>query len=201
MKLTQVLAFILLVLLGVIYYQGCKINSLENQPVKRDTVVQYVEVHDTIPGKPKLIKVIDMDTMYFTKIEYLPHPDYDVLLDQYDKLSKAHFSKNIFETRFPMHPNGVVTVYDTVSANKLVGNSVMLDYIIPERIVRVTKIAPPTRNLYAGTMVTGGRQQIVNSVNLGLLYKDKTDKIFGASIGLNGSGQFQYGISSYIKIK
>lgn len=200
MKLTQVLAFVLLVLLGVIYYQGCKINSLENQPVKRDTVVQYVEVHDTVPGKPKLIKIIDKDTVFYPKIEYLPHPDYEILLSQYENLIVKHFSKNVFQTTVPIK-YGIATIIDTVTENKSIGNQLILDVMFPEKIITVTKFAPPTRNLYAGTMVTGGRQQIVNSVNLGLLYKDKTDKIFGASIGLNGSGQFQYGISSYIKIK
>jgi len=201
MKLTNILLVAIIGLMAVVFYQQSRINKLENVPVKIDTVVKNIEVHDTIPGKPKLIRVIDMDTIYFTKIEYLPHPDYDVLLDQYEKLSKAHFSKNIYETKFPMKPNGLVTVYDTVSANKLVGNNIMLDYIIPERVIRIIEQAPPTRNLYAGTMVTGGKQQMVNSVNLGLLYKDKTDKIFGASIGYNAAGHVQYGLSTYIKLK
>ena len=201
MKLTNILLVAIIGLMAVVFYQHNKISKLENIPVKIDTVVKNIEVHDTIPGKPRLIKVIDMDTVYFTKLEYLPHPDYEILLDQYEKLSKAHFSKNIYETKFPMKPNGVVTVYDTVSANKLVGNNVMLDYIIPERVIRIIEQAPPTRNLYAGTMVTGGKEQMVNSVNVGLLYKDKTDKIFGASIGYSGSRQLQFGVSTYIKIK
>lgn len=201
MKLTNILLVAIIGLMAVVFYQHSKIGRLENVPVKIDTVVKNIEIHDTIPGKPKLIKVIEMDTVYFTKLEYLPHPDYDILLDQYEKLSKAHFAKNIFETKFPMKPNGVVTVYDTVSANKIVGNNVMLDYIIPEKTVYIVEQAPPTGSLYAGTMVTGGKEQMVNSVNVGLLYKDKTDKIFGASIGYGGSRQLQFGVSTYIKIK
>jgi len=200
MKLTQILAFVLLVLIGVIYYQGCKIDKLENQPVKTDTVVNYIEVHDTIPGKPKLVKIIDVDTVFYPKIEYLPHPDYDILLSQYENLIVKHFSKNVFQTTVPIK-YGIATILDTVTENKSIGNQLILDVMFPEKIVTITKFAPPARQYYLGTIGTLTTQDFLNSVSIGGLYKDKKDRIFGASIGLNGSGNIQYGVSSYIKIK
>lgn len=200
MKLSQVLAFALLILLGVIYYQGCKIDSLENQPVKTDTVIQYVEVHDTIPGKPKLVKILETDTVFYPKIEYLPHPDYDILLDQYQRLAAKHFVTKVFETKFPIK-YGFATIIDTLTENNLVGNNLILDVEFPERIITVTKPAPPKREYYLGTIGSLTTQSFLNSVSVGGLYKDKKDRIFGASIGINGSGNLQYGVSSYIKIK
>lgn len=201
MKLNSALIVIILLLVGFTYYQNHKIGVLENKPVEVDTLIEYVEIHDTIPGKPKLVKVIDLDTVYMTKVEYIPHPDYNVLLGQYEDLLKNHFTKSVYETKFAMKPNGHVIVFDTVSANKIVGNSVVLDYVIPEKTIYITEKAPPTRNFYLGTTLTGIKQQFINSVNVGVLYKDKTDKLFGASLGYNGAGFLQYGFSSYIKIK
>lgn len=200
MKLTQILALSIVILSGVVLYQHNKIKNFQPLPPKVDTVINYVKVHDTIPGKPKLIRVIDKDTIFYPKIEYLPHPDYDILLDQYQRLASKHFVTKIFETKFPIK-YGYATIIDTVTENKLVGNNLILDVEFPEKIVTVTKFAPPTRQYYIGTIGTLTTQNFLNSVSIGGLYKDKKDRIFGASIGINQTGNIQYGVSSYIKIK
>lgn len=200
MKLTQFLALSIVILLGVVLYQHNKIKNFQPLPPKVDTVINYVKVHDTVPGKPKLIKVIDKDTIFYPKIEYLPHPDYDILLDQYQRLASKHFVTKIFETKFPIK-YGYATIIDTVTENKLVGNNLILDVEFPEKIITVTKFAPPARQYYLGTVGTLTTQNFLNSVSIGGLYKDKKDRIFGASIGINESGKIQYGVSSYIKIK
>ena len=200
MKLTQILALSLVILLGVVLFQHNKIKNFQPEPPKTDTVVNYVEVHDTVVGKPKLVKVIKKDTVFYPKIEYLPHTDYDVLLGQYENLIVKHFSKNVFETKIPIK-YGVATILDTVTENKSIGNQLILDVIFPEKTITVTKFAPPARQYYLGTIGTLTTQDFLNSVSIGGLYKDKKDRIFGASIGLNGSGNIQYGVSSYIKIK
>jgi hypothetical protein len=200
MKLTQILALSILILLGVVFFQHNKIKNFQPEPPKIDTVINYVEVHDTVAGKPKLVKVIDTDTVFYPKIEYLPHPDYDVLLGQYENLIVKHFSKNVFETKIPIK-YGVATILDTVTENKSIGNQLILDVIFPEKTITITKPAPPVKQFFIGTSITGGGQQFVNSVNVGGLYKDKKDRIFGGSIGFNDAGRLQYGISSHIKIK
>ena len=200
MKLTQLLALSIVILLGVVFYQHNKIKNFQPPAPKVDTVINYVEVHDTVPGKPRLIKVIDKDTIFYPKIEYLPHPDYDILVDQYERLAAKHFVTKVFETKFPIK-YGFARVIDTVAENKVVGNDLILDIEVPERIIKVTQPAPPTRQYYVGTIGTLTRDEFLNSVSIGGLYKDKKDRIFGASIGINESGKIQYGISSYIKIK
>lgn len=200
MKLTQLLALSIVILLGVVFYQHNKIKNFQPPAPKVDTVINYVEVHDTVPGKPRLIKVIDRDTIFYPKIEYLPHPDYDILVDQYERLAAKHFVTKVFETKFPIK-YGFARVIDTVAENKVVGNDLILDIEVPERIIKVTQPAPPTRQYYVGTIGTLTRDEFLNSVSIGGLYKDKKDRIFGASIGINESGKIQYGVSSYIKIK
>jgi hypothetical protein len=200
MKLTQILALSIVILLGVVFFQHNKIKNFQPEPPKTDTVVNYIEVHDTVAGKPKLVKVIDTDTVFYPKIEYLPHPDYDVLLGQYENLIVKHFSKNVFETKIPIK-YGTATILDTVTENKSIGNQLILDVIFPEKTITITKPAPPVKQFFIGTSITGGGQQFVNSVNVGGLYKDKKDRIFGGSIGFNDAGRLQYGISSHIKIK
>lgn len=200
MKLTQLLALSIVILLGVVFYQHNKIKNFQPPAPKVDTVINYVKVHDTVPGKPKLIKIIDKDTIFYPKIEYLPHPDYDILVDQYERLAAKHFVTKVFETKFPIK-YGFARVIDTVAENKVVGNDLILDIEVPERIIKVTQPAPPTRQYYVGTIGTLTREDFLNSVSVGGLYKDKKDRIFGASIGINESGKIQYGVSSYIKIK
>jgi hypothetical protein len=200
MKLTQILALSIVILLGVVFFQHNKIKNFQPEPPKTDTVINYVEVHDTVAGKPKLVKVIDTDTVFYPKIEYLPHPDYNVLLGQYENLIVKHFSKNVFETRIPIK-YGVATILDTVTENKSIGNQLILDVIFPEKTITITKPAPLVKQFFIGTSITGSGEQFVNSVSVGGLYKDKKDRIFGGSIGFNDAGRLQYGISSHIKIK
>lgn len=200
MKLTQILALSIVILLGVVFYQHNKIKNFQPPAPKVDTVTNYIEVHDTVPGKPKLVKIIDVDTVFYPKIEYLPHPDYDILLTQYENLIVKHFSKNVFQTTVPIK-YGIATILDTITENKSIGNQLILDVMFPEKIITITKPAPPTRQYYLGTIGSITNQDFLNSISVGGLYKDKKDRIFGASIGINGSGKVQYGISSYVKIK
>ena len=55
--------------------------------------------------------------------------------------------------------------------------------------------------MYIGGGLQGNQYNIINSINGGLLYKNKKDQIYGLSVGINTNGQIVYGISSYWKIK
>jgi hypothetical protein len=202
MKITNILLLAIIALLLVTVFQYKKIRDIEAQPTKTDTVVEIIEIHDTIktPGKIKFVKG-ETDTLWLTEIEYIPDPEHEKLLRQYMVLGNKHFAKNSFETRFPVGEYGVAILRDTVMENKLVGSGLELDVIFPSKTITIVKPAPPVKQFFIGTSITGGGQQFVNSVNVGGLYKDKKDRIFGASLGFNDLGRFQYGISSYIKIK
>jgi len=202
MKITNILLAAIIGLLLVTFFQYRKIKEIEALPTVTDTVVEFIEIHDTIrtPGKIKFVKG-ETDTIWLTEIEYVPDPEHEKLLRQYMVLGNKHFAKNSFETRFPVGEYGVAILRDTVMENKLVGSGLELDVIFPSKTITIVKPAPPVKQFFIGTSITGGGQQFVNSVNVGGLYKDKKDRIFGASLGFNDLGRLQYGISSYIKIK
>jgi len=202
MKITNILLVAIIALLLVTVFQCKKIREIETESANVDTVVEIIEIHDTIktPGKIKFIKG-ETDTLWLTEIEYEPDPEHERLLQQYMALGNKHFAKNSFETRFSIGEYGLAIIRDTVLENKLVGSGLELDVVFPSKTITITKPAPPVKQFYIGTSITGDKQELVNSVNVGGLYKDKKDRIFGASIGFNESGRLQYGISSYIKIK
>ena len=202
MKITNILFVAILALLLVTFFQYRKIKEIETIPTQVDTVLEFIEIHDTIkaPGKIKFVKG-ETDTMWLTEIEYVPDPEHEKLLQQYMALGNKHFAKNTFETKFPIAGYGSATLRDTVLENKLIGSGLELDVIFPSKTITITKPAPPVKQFFIGTSITGGGQQFVNSVNVGGLYKDKKDRIFGGSIGFNDAGRFQYGFSSHIKLK
>lgn len=188
---------IIAVLLGVILLQKFIGGSDSPPPARIDTVVKYVEVHDTIRSKPKYIKG-ETDTLWIEDIKYIPDTNYPKLLEQYTSLGNQFFTKNIYSTKFPIK-YGLITVDDTVYANQSIGLGLNVDVVFPEKTITIVKIAPAKREFYVGPMVTVGNNLSGNSVNVAGLYKDKKNRVVGASVGWNGD--LQIGLSTYIKIK
>lgn len=165
---------------------------------KIDTVVQYVQVHDTVSGKPILLKA-KKDTIWKDSIQYKPDTSYAGLLKQYNSLDDKYFTEHIFKTDYKLGTYGTASVFDTVVANMIIGNSIAYNVTIPEKTVTVFKTQPAVRQLFIGGGLFGNQINPINSAHVGLLYKDRQDRIFGVSIGYNG--QLVYGFSTYWKIK
>lgn len=198
MKINNLLYIVIGVLIAVVLLQKC--SGGDPQIVSKiDTVIKYVKVHDTIKIKPEYIKG-ETDTSWITLIQYVPDTNYSKLLQQYKALGGYHFTRNTYKTKFPIK-YGVATVTDTVFGNELISSKLELDVVFPEKTITIVNPAAPVRQFYAGTFLTGDKKDFINSVNIGLLYKDKKDKIFGLSVGYNNVGTIQYGVSSYWKIK
>jgi hypothetical protein len=200
MKLNNFLYLVIGVLLIIVLLQRCGGGEPSVAPTpKIDTVIKYITVHDTVKGKIKYIKG-ETDTSWITLIEYVPDTNYPNLLKQYKAIGDRHFKTNIYKTKFPIK-YGSAQVTDSIFGNELVNSKLELDVVFPENTITIVKPAPPVRRLYIGTFLTGDKKEFINSINIGMLYKDKKDKIFGASVGYNNVGTIQYGISSYWKIK
>jgi len=194
-KTAVILIILALITVNLIQYRGC--NNDVASPPRIDTVVKYIEVHDTVRSKPKYIKG-ETDTLWLVDVEYVPDTNYPKLLEQYKSLGNQLFSKNIYSTKFPIK-YGLITVDDTVYANKSIGVGLSVDVIFPEKTVTIVKSVPAKKEFYIGPMVTVGNKLSGNSVNVAGLYKDKKDRVVGASVGWNGN--LQIGLSTYIKIK
>jgi hypothetical protein len=202
MKITNILFVAILALLLVTFFQYRKIKEIETIPTQVDTVLEFIEIHDTIkaPGKIKFVKG-ETDTMWLTEIEYVPDPEHEKLLQQYMALGNKHFAKNTFETKFPIAGYGSATLRDTVLENKLIGSGLELDVIFPSKTITITKPTPPKREFYVGTIGSGTKENFFSGVSIGGLYKDKQDRIYGASVGVTDQKLIEYNFSMYIKLK
>lgn len=194
----NILSIAILILAIIIVLQ--RINSspdiIEKPIVVRDTVWQKKD--SVIYTSPKIVQTIPVKII---SEKYLPDPNYDKLVLQYQELVKLHLSKNIQKDSVKIDSIGFVKVIDTVQ-NNIVQNR-KWEYNIKYPIIKETIIQPPkkTNQLYIGGELQGSQYNIINSINGGLLYKNKKDQIYGLSVGVNTNGQVVYGISSYWKIK
>jgi hypothetical protein len=199
MKSTNLYILILgLIIVILLQRTGCTYLPKHPPLSKTDTVIEYLEVHDTVPGKPILLKA-KKDTIWRDSIQYKPDTSYAGLLKQYNSLDDKFFTEHIFKTDYKLGTYGTASVFDTVVANMIIGNSIAYSVTIPEKIVTIVRPYSPVKQLYLGGGVYGNPLTPIKAVNVGLLYKDKRDRIFIASIGFDG--QPIYGFSSYWKIK
>ena len=194
----NILSIAILILAVIIILQ--RINSspdiIEKSIVIRDTIWQKKD--SVIFTSPKVVQTIPLKII---SEKYLPDPNYDKLVLQYQELVKLHLAKIIQKDSVQIDSIGFVKVIDTVQ-NNIVQNR-KWEYNIKYPIIKETIIEPPKKinQLYIGGGLQGNQYNIINSINGGILYKNKKDQLYGLSIGVNTNGQVVYGLSSYWKIK
>jgi len=193
----QTLALLALSVGITFYFLKCR-NTTPVPISKVDTVVKIVNIHDTVVGKPKFIKG-DTDTLWIVDVQYVPDTNYDKLLQQYKHLGDKHFSTNIFKNSYKIDSFGYVTVMDTIHQNSIVGTKLQWDLKFPEKTITIIERPAPKAEWYIGPMVTASPKTLGNSVNVSVLYKDKQNRYYAASLGWNGSTQI--GLAAYFKIK
>ena len=194
----NILSIAILILAVIIILQ--RINSspdiVEKSIVIRDTVWQKKD--SVIYTSPKVIQTIPVKII---SEKYLPDPNYDKLVLKYQELVKLHLAKNVQKDSVQIDSIGFIKVTDTVQ-NNVVQNR-KWEYNIKYPIIKETIIEPPKKinQLYIGGGLQGNQYNIINSINGGILYKNKKDQLYGLSVGINTNGQIVYGVSSYWKIK
>ena len=190
------IAILILAVIIVLQRSNSSPDIIEKPIVIRDTVWQKKD--SVIYTSPKIVQTIPVKII---SEKYLPDPNYDKLVLQYQELVKLHLAKNIQKDSVKIDSIGFVKVTDTVQ-NNIVQNR-KWEYNIKYPIIKETVIQPPKRvnQLYIGGGLQGNQYNIINSINGGILYKNKKDQIYGLSVGINTNGQVVYGVSSYWKIK
>lgn len=198
-------ALIVLFILGAIHQCKQKEENDNSLPTP-DTIISYLETHDTIYAKPSVKIKYKNDTVWITEKEYVPDTNYKELLGQYKALGDRLFAENTYSTKFSLDSLGSITVIDTVKSNELKGSKLIRDIRIPEKTIIITKQSPKTRQLYVGTGITGRDIKFSPSgatgnlgLQTGLLYKDKKDRIFNVNVGYDG--HINYSLNSFWKIK
>ena len=190
------IAILILAVIIVLQRSNSSPDIIEKPIVIRDTVWQKKD--SVIYTSPKVVQTIPIKII---SEKYLPDPNYDKLVLQYQELVKLHLSKNVQKDSVQIDSIGFIKVTDTVQ-NNVVQNR-KWEYNIKYPIIKETVIQPPKRvnQLYIGGGLQGNQYNIINSINGGILYKNKKDQIYGLSVGINTNGQVVYGVSSYWKIK
>ena len=190
------IAILILAVIIVLQRSNSSPDIIEKPIVIRDTVWQKKD--SVIYTSPKVVQTIPIKII---SEKYLPDPNYDKLLLQYQELVKLHLSKNVQKDSVKIDSIGFVKVIDTVQ-NNIVQNR-KWEYNIKYPIIKETVIQPSKKvnQLYIGGGLQGNQYNIINSINGGILYKNKKDQIYGLSVGINTNGQVVYGVSSYWKIK
>ena len=190
------IAILILAVIIVLQRSNSSPDIIEKPIVVRDTIWQKKD--SVIYTSPKVVQTIPLKII---SEKYLPDPNYDKLVLQYQELVKLHLSKNVQKDSVKIDSIGFVKVTDTVQ-NNIVQNR-KWEYNIKYPIIKETIIEPPKKinQLYIGGGLQGNQYNIINSINGGILYKNKKDQIYGLSVGINTNGQAVYGVSSYWKIK
>ena len=190
------IAILILAVIIVLERSNSSPDIIEKPIIVRDTVWQKKD--SIIYTSPKIVQTIPIKII---SEKYLPDPNYDKLVLQYQELVKLHLAKNIQKDSIKIDSIGFVKVIDTVQ-NNIVKNR-KWEYNLKYPIIKETIIEPSKKvnQLYIGGGLQGNQYNIINSINGGLLYKNKKDQLYGLSIGVNTNGQVVYGLSSYWKIK
>ena len=190
------IAILILAVIIVLQRSNSSPDIIEKPIVIRDTIWQKKD--NVIYTSPKVVQTIPLKII---SEKYLPDPNYDNLILQYQELVKLHLAKNIQKDSVQIDSIGFVKVTDTVQ-NNIVQNR-KWEYNIKYPIIKETIIEPPKKinQLYIGGGLQGNQYNIINSINGGILYKNKKDQLYGLSIGVNTNGQVIYELSSYWKIK
>ena len=179
---------------------GCKkpVPLPPVEVVKVDTLYDTTYIHDTVPGEPEWVYHHYDTTVWVMEPENVPASTYDSLLVQYIALGNQLYSTNGYSTRFPIDTFGYVTVFDTIWSNTLVSSSLVSDLRIPEKTIYVEKVVyrPKEQEMYLGLGLMSNSVQVVSGVNVGMLYKDRKDRMYGGTLGYF-AGQPVLGLSFY----
>src|SRR5438552_965474 len=93
----SILSIAVIVLLAIVFLQRC--NGCKQEAAKADTVTttktEYVPVHDTVYGKPQIVKVdkVRLDTVYAKDPSIVPSEDRSLLKEQYEFMIAEHYNK------------------------------------------------------------------------------------------------------------
>lgn len=149
------------------------INGKTHIVVKKETDTLIVEKKTVInkPGKD----------IYHDTIIYVPVPqDVDT-----SKILSQYYAKNVYKDTLKLDDSlGIVSLVDTIKENKIHHRTFKAN--VKEKVINNTIYVqePPKRQLYAGTYVGINNTEVLKTLNVGLLYKDKKDKIFHLGAGV-----------------
>jgi len=193
----NLISIIVIVLLLILLLQKCNDRVVDSGiKIVRDTT--WIHHDSTINSKPLLIKTepyaVPIDRW---NTEYIADTNYTKLVLQYQELVKELLTTNYYRDSLHIDSLGFVIVKDTVRKNMLVGSSFSYNLKYPIIKETITLPARKRRDLYVGIGVAGEKQDLINKLHIGLMYKNKQDLMFGPSLYLEQNGVIHYGAQMY----
>lgn len=190
---------VITMLVIIIMLQNCdRTIEMAEPTVRIDTVIK--EVKGDIIRIPTIIKTIPGKT----EVSYIPDPNYDKLLIQYNNLVSDHTAKNISVDTIKINNNGItgfLRLEDTINKNVIIGRKASYNFNYPIVTKTITEPAPKKTQLYFGGGLGSGNGMVVDRFNVGLLLKTKNDKIYNVYAGPTINGNITVGVQAYWKIK
>lgn len=190
-----ILVLVLIILLQRACTPKCPEVSTPEVGVHVDTTYKYITRTET-----KTVTKVKTDTQYIREPWMVPDTNYAALKKQFEDLVARYASKNIYQDTIKIDSIGTVVLTDTVLKNQLAFRTYVHNYKIPTVTVTKTIPLPPRRQVYIGGAVGATYPVSISSVQAGMLFKDKKDRVFGISAGLDTRGIMTYSLSSYWKI-
>ena len=175
-----------------------KIINKNTVNVKTDTIWKIK--HDTVLKK---VIVIKKEFIKPEGPEYEPGNNIDTCSVRFAELLHKYSIKTVYSDTIKIDSIGTIVVKDTVWLNKLHGDRAYIkDYKIPfvTKTVTITQKEQPKGKLFFG-LNASVNSNTVTSFNPGLIYKDKKDKLYQFTLGVDLNGDVNYGIGAYWKIK
>lgn len=191
---------LILILVCIIWMQRSCIKPIKVDTNKFKVLVDtvYKTKTDTIYKTLKVYKTIKPPKDTLNK--YKANLNYTILKKQYDSLVYSCKSTIIVKDTFNIE-KGHVIITDSINNNKLLSRTYKEDYSLPVVINNTKFVESKKRQLYIGGSLNFNRFANFNSIQTGVLYKDKKDQIFGLSVGISPQLKLNIGVSSYWKIK
>lgn len=198
----RVYLIVIAVLVAIIFLQrSCTSNPsvgsrLSGKPeIKYDTVWKEVVKFQT-----KKIKILERDTTFLPGDSiFIPDAKYDKLKLQYELLAKNYGIRNIYRDSVQLDTLGFIVVTDTIQYNTVASRSYLHNYKLPTVIATV--LPQPRRQLYIGGGISIDNGLNLSNLQVGLLYKNRKDQIYGLHTGISQNLQPYFGGSMYWKIK
>jgi len=155
---------------------------------------------DTIKVNGKKYEVVDhrRDTTYITRDSIVYKKGKDIKVEvkvpvyipanvDTQGILKDYFARRFYTDTLDLGQKSFVIVKDTITENKILAR--VFESSITERIINDTLFLAelPKRQMFVGFQMGLDKKDIFNYGGLGLLYKDKKDKIFSLGIGINSN--------------
>lgn len=168
-----------------------------------DTVITVVHhYHDST-----ITTTLQPTNVTVTKLiptKYIPDSTYEGLKKQYMDRLDSFLATVTYSDTLKIDSIGYVRIQDTVSMNRNIGRSYNYKIDQPEKVTTITIREPykPKNQFYLGGGTGITTQGSIDQLNLGLMFKNKRDRVIGLSGGYNFPLKApQINLSFYTKLK